>query len=202
MKNIFFIVLFFASSLVFGGEGMSMLQVGDEAVLSQIKMQDVSGQMVSIDDLKKENGVLVLFSCNACPVVKQWEGRYPEIYNYAKENNVGMIVLNSNYGKRNRDDSFEAMVTHASEKGYEFSYVVDYESQIANAFGGQTTPHAFLFNNNMQLVYKGAIDDNPGNASEVKKAYLKDALVNLGQNEQIAIKETQPVGCSIKRKTD
>jgi hypothetical protein len=54
----------------------------------------------------------------------------------------------------------------------------------------------------MKLVYKGAIDDNYKSASDVKKRYLKDAIVSLANGEQIAVAETKPVGCSIKRKLD
>ena len=113
-----------------------------------------------------------------------------------------MIVLNSNYQKREGDESLEAMKKHASEKGYNFHYVVDHESQIANAFGGQTTPHAFLFDNDFELVYKGAIDDSYKSADEVKHAYVKDAMSDLAAGKEIAVSETKPVGCSIKRKLD
>ena len=73
---------------------------------------------------------------------------------------------------------------------------------MANAFGGQTTPHVFLFDKNMNLVYKGAIDDNSKSAADVKHHYLKDALKSLGKGEPIAVTESRPVGCSIKRKVN
>ena len=53
-------------------------------------------------------------------------------------------------------------------------YAVDENSLLANAFGGQTTPHAFLFDGDMNLAYKGAIDDSYKSADEVKEAYLKE----------------------------
>ena len=132
----------------------------------------------------------------------QWEGRYPDIKAWADKNNVGMIVLNSNYQNRDGADSYEAMQKKAKEKGYNFYYAVDEDSRLANAFGGKTTPHAFLFDSDMELVYKGAVDDNYKNVEEVKQAYLKDAISSLGNGEKVAISETQPVGCSIKRKLD
>ena len=86
--------------------------------------------------------------------------------------------------------------------GYNFYYVVDEESQVANAFGGQVTPHAFLFNRDMKLVYKGAIDDSYESASDVKAPYLRDAIKSLGNNSNVVLAETKPVGCGIKRKLD
>ncbi len=94
------------------------------------------------------------------------------------------------------------MKTHASEKGYNFYYALDENSLLANSFGGQTTPHAFLFDGNMKLAYKGAIDDNSKSADDVKQAYLKDAVASLGSGKKVALAETNPQGCSIKRKLD
>ena len=113
-----------------------------------------------------------------------------------------MVVLNSNHQKRDGDDSFEAMKKHAKEKGYNFYYALDDQSAIANSFGGQTTPHAFLFNSKMELVYKGAIDDSYKSAGDVKQAYVKDAIASVSSGKAVAISETKPVGCSIKRKIE
>ena len=69
-------------------------------------------------------------------------------------------MANSNYKKRDGDDSFEEMKKHAKKMNYRFPYLLDEKSELANAFGAKTTPHFFLFNSKDQLVYKGAIDDN------------------------------------------
>ncbi|MFW6370476.1 MAG: redoxin domain-containing protein [Bacteroidota bacterium] len=200
MKKLMILLLVAASLPAMAFKGG--LGIGDKATLTDVKMLDVSGEKVSLADVAKENGLLVMFSSNTCPFVLQWEGRYPEIKKWAEQNKVGMIVLNSNYSNRDGVDSYEAMKKHARDKNYNFYYVVDEESKIANAFGGQTTPHAFLFNGDMELVYKGAVDDNYKSAGEVKQAYLKDAIKSVSNGEQIAVAETKPVGCSIKRKTN
>lgn len=176
--------------------------LGEKAKHTDIQMLDVTGEKVSLADVTQENGLLVLFSSNTCPFVMQWEGRYNEIKDWADQHKVGMIVLNSNYGNRDGVDSYEAMKKHADSKGYNFYYVVDEDSRIANAFGGQTTPHAFLFNSDMELVYKGAVDDNYKSVQGVKNAYVKDAIENVANGGEIAVAETKPIGCSIKRKTN
>ncbi len=200
MKKLILILMMIVSVSAFAVKGNGKLEIGDKAVLTDVKLTDISGKEISLNDVKKENGVLVVFSCNTCPFVGKWEGRYPDIKAYADKNNVGMIVVNSNYQKRDAEESMEAMKKHAEAKDYDFYYAVDHESRLANAFGGQTTPHAFLFNGNMALVYKGAIDDNYDSADQVKDAYVKDAIASVAHGEKVAITETKPVGCSIKRK--
>ena len=178
------------------------LEIGDQATHTSVKMQGVSGEEMSLQDAMKENGVVLIFSCNTCPFVKKWEGRYNGIKKWADDHKVGMIVVNSNYQKRDSGDSFEDMKAHAKAQNYQFPYLVDKNSLLANAYGGQTTPHVFLFNNDFELVYKGAIDDNYDDASAVTKPYLKTAIADLADGKKIAEAETRPVGCSIKRKID
>lgn len=202
MKKIMFVFMLAASVSVFASNNSGKLAIGDKPVLPEVKMDDVSGAKISLADVKKENGLLVMFSCNTCPFVLQWEDRFPDLKAWADKNKVGMVVLNSNHQKRDGEDSFEAMKKHAKEKGYNFYYALDDQSLIANSFGGQTTPHAFLFNSKMELVYKGAIDDSYKSAKDVKQPYLKDAIASLSSGKKIAVAETKPVGCSIKRKTE
>ncbi|MFV0590721.1 MAG: thioredoxin family protein [Draconibacterium sp.] len=197
---VFIMVLVVFSS--YAGNKPGKLSIGDKAVLTDVKMADVTGKNVSLNDVKKENGLLVLFSCNTCPFVKKWEGRYNDIKAWADKNDVGMIVLNSNHQNRDGSDSMEEMKRKTKEQGYNFYYVIDDDSQVANAFGGQTTPHAFLFDRDFELAYKGAIDDNYDSADEVKQAYLKDAMSSLSSGKEVVVAETKPVGCGIKRKLD
>jgi len=202
MKKIIFILILAVSVSVVAASNNGKLGIGDKPVLTDVKMEDVSGAKISLADVKKGNGLLVMFSCNTCPFVLQWEDRFPDLKAWADKNKVGMVVLNSNHQKRDGDDSFEAMKKHAKEKGYNFYYALDDQSLIANSFGGQTTPHAFLFNGKMELVYKGAIDDSYKSAKDVKQPYLKDAIASVASGKEVAIAETKPVGCSIKRKTE
>jgi len=202
MKKIIFILILAVSVSVVSASNNGKLGIGDKPVLTDVKMEDVSGAKISLADVKKGNGLLVMFSSNTCPFVLQWEDRFPELKAWADKNKVGMVVLNSNHQKRDGDDSFEAMKKHAKEKGYNFYYALDDQSLIANSFGGQTTPHAFLFNGKMELVYKGAIDDSYKSAKDVKQPYLKDAIASVSSGKKVAISETKPVGCSIKRKIE
>ena len=200
MRNLFLIaVMLFAIGLK---ANTTQLQIGEQAKFTDVKMESATGKSVSLNDLKAENGLVVIFSCNTCPYVMAWEDRYNVINSWAKSNKVGLAVLNSNHQKRDGDDSLEAMKKHASEKAYQFPYLLDSESLIANAIGAQTTPHVFVFDKNFKLVYKGTIDDNYKDAAAVQHNYLKDALQSLSSGKSPAVAETKPMGCGIKRKVN
>ncbi|MCL3779202.1 redoxin domain-containing protein [Prolixibacteraceae bacterium JC049] len=188
--------------LVFISAQFRQLQLGDKAPYLNVKMMDVSEKMIALEDAVGENGLLVMFSCNTCPFVIMWEDRFDDIKEWCDENKIGMILLNPNYGKRKRADSFEAMQKHARMQKYTFYYVLDKDSKLANSFGAQTTPHVFLFNRDMNLSYKGAIDNNAKDAEKVTKHYLKEAIFEVGAGQNVTVTQTPPLGCSIKRKYD
>jgi hypothetical protein len=182
------------------------LNIGAVAPASDVKMTDISGAQYSLADLKNSGGLLVVFSCNGCPFVvgsegsEGWEGRYDGLREIAEANNIGMALINSNEAKRDKGDDMKGMKTRAEEHGFsKCKYLLDVNSTVANAFFARTTPHVYLFDGNMKLVYKGAIDDNVDDSKKVKEPYLKNAMENLASGKKIKPAETKPVGCSIKR---
>jgi hypothetical protein len=182
------------------------LAIGAKAPKSDLKMKDISGTEVSLNDVKKENGILVVFSCNTCPFVvgsddsQGWEVSYAALRKQCEINKVGMILVNSNEAKREKGDNLEDMKKRANENGFGFvNYVLDENSQLADAFGARTTPHVFLFDKEMKLAYRGAIDETSANPKDAKELYLENALNNLSAGTKIDPNDTRPMGCSIKR---
>lgn len=174
------------------------LAIGAKAPLTDLKVEDVSGTMLNLKDIAKEKGLLVNFSCNTCPWVARWEDRYNPIAKLAEENNIGVIMLNPNSGYRNKGESMKDMQERAKKSKYQFYYALDENSKLAKAFGATHTPHIFLFNSDMKLVYRGAIDDNASSAENVKHPYLKNAIKALGAGDNIDPKTTKSLGCTIK----
>lgn len=174
------------------------LEIGAAIPKAAVKMMDVSGKEVSLGDVKKEKGLLVIFSCNTCPFVKLSESRIKESIEVASKNNVGVIIINSNEAQRGEEDSFDEMKKYATSQAFNCSYVVDKNSEIADAFGASRTPHCFLFDKK-GLVYRGAIDDNVKDATAAKEHYLKDAIEAVGKGTAIKTNSTKSVGCGIKR---
>ena len=177
----------------------SPLELGSIIPMSKKLMIDVSDETMSLNNNFNKNGLLVVFSCNTCPFVVMWEDRYRQLEKMCQNNKVGMVYINSNEAKRDGDDSKEAMKDYAKSIGYSFPYLIDQNSAVANAFGAKTTPHIYLFDKNKKLVYKGSIDDNFQDISQVKETYLLDAIEQMVSGVDIKVKETKAKGCSIKR---
>ena len=183
-----------------------VLALGAEAPKADYEMTDVSGEKIKLKDVARKNGLLVIFSCNTCPFVigngkksEGWEGRYPELYSMAEKSGIGMVLVNSNEAKRDKGDGMEDMQKRYEEQGLKGYYVLDENHVLADAFGALTTPHVFLFDEEMKLIYKGAIDDSVDSSEDVKEPYLKDAIKAHIEGKKIDPNSTRQLGCSIKR---
>ena len=177
-----------------------VLPLGSNLPKGDLKMKDTQNEEISMNDAKRKNGLLVMFTCNTCPYVIKNQKRTNAISKYALENNIGIILLNSNEGARSGSESLETMQAYAKNQNYRWYYAVDKDHEIADAFGANRTPENFLFDKDLKLVYHGAIDDNPSDDSNITRQHLKEAMDNLLAGKDIVIKESRSVGCSIKRK--
>lgn len=184
------------------------LSIGASLPKGDHAMKDVSGKEIALKDVVGQKGLLVVFSCNTCPFVvgsdgsDGWEGRYPELVAYSQRMGVNVAFLNSNEAKRDKGDGYADMQERYEAKGLAGYYLYDEKHVVADAFGARTTPHVFLFNKDLKLVYKGAIDDNVANASEVKEHWAKNAVSALASGSTIDPSTTRNIGCSIKRVHD
>lgn len=199
MKKVLMGVVVAAGLITTGFTLADTLPIGSTLPKSDVKLRDVSGSTITMSEVVKQNGLLVMFSCNTCPYVIKNQKRTIAISDFAQKMGVGVILLNSNEALRSDDDSFEEMKSYAKEQKYNWSYAVDKNHEIADAFGAKRTPECFLFDKNLKLVYHGAIDDNPADENAVSHLHLRNAIDAIVSGKEVAIKETKSVGCSIKR---
>jgi peroxiredoxin len=194
-------VLIVLSFLVLNIQAQKLVSVpiGSKAPLLESKMLSVSRDSISVKDAMKKNGVLIIFSCNTCPYVIKNQQRNNAIAEHALKNDLGVIIINSNEALRQSEDSYKSMQIYAKQQKYNWHYTVDDNSVIADAYGATRTPEVFLLNATGNIMYKGAIDDNPSDAENVTRQHLKLAIDEMVNNKKIAVKESKSVGCSIKR---
>lgn len=194
------------SSLSFSQqEEIKSLPLGEVVPLIEKELENIDGKMMNLKEASGSNGILVVFSCNTCPFVvgsdnfEGWEKQYVELNKFAQEHGFKMVLINSNEGKRDSDDSPEAMKNRAKEKGYTMPYLLDKNSELADAFGARTTPHVYLINEKMELIYTGAIDNKVDSKRKSDENYLRIAIESKIANKPIELNSTPPRGCSIKR---
>jgi len=202
MRTLSFALACIAALSVMAFTQSDPLPIGSLLPKGDIKVKDISGKEVSIKELKKKNGILVMFSCNTCPYVIKNQQRTRAICSYAQKMELGIAVLNSNAGNRNDEDSYDAMKEYGRHQRYGWVYAVDENNVLADAFGANRTPECFLFDKDLKLVYRGAIDNNPADEKNVSRKHLQLAIDELAAGKEVTVKETRSVGCGIKRVND
>ena len=174
------------------------IALGTAIPMADTKLKNVDGKDVTIAGEKGAKGTLVVFTCNACPWAKKWEGRLASLGNEAEKKGIGVIAINSNDPGKNPEDGYDVMQARAKSRSMKFAYAVDGTSDLARAFGASRTPEVFLFDAGGKLVYHGAIDDNADDAKKVAKPYLKDAVNAVAAGKAVPTAETKALGCGIK----
>jgi peroxiredoxin len=173
------------------------LELGASMVDADIKMKNVDGGLVSLNDVKGEKGSLVIFTCNHCPFVIGWQDEMVKIGNTYVKKGIGVIFINSN-DPAVKGDTLAGMQELAKKEGYQFPYVVDSTSGIAKNFGAKKTPDVFLFDAEGRLVYQGAVGEGGREPKTGGQPYLRNALEALLGGKPIGTPQTKAIGCSIK----
>jgi len=91
------------------------------------------------------------------------------------------------------------MNARAAIEAFNFPYLRDESQEIAEAYGAQCTPHAFVFDADRHLVYQGAIDDDRG-GEQVTEQYVRGAVDAVLAGEEYPTETVSPMGCSTKWK--
>jgi len=189
------VVLLLAAVTAFGLllRSAPALEVGSPA-------PDWSG-IIGVDDkehglaeYKKAKLLVMVFTCNHCPVAVAYEDRLVQLQKDFKKKGVQVVAVNVNNIPADRLDK---MQERAKEKGFNFPYLYDETQKIGHDYGATVTPHAFVLGPDRNVVYMGAIDDNK-NPDAVTAHHLRAALDALLAGNPPPQAVTKQFGCSIK----
>ncbi len=161
----------------------------------------VTEKTLNLQALKGDKGTVIMFICNHCPFVKHVN---PEIVILAKEyqdKGIGFIAISSNDVENYPQDAPDLMKENAKQEGYTFSYLYDASQKTAKAYDAACTPDFYLFDANLELVYRGQLDDSrPGNGLPLNGNDLRNALEALLSGKEIDKNQKPSIGCNIKWK--
>jgi peroxiredoxin len=164
-------------------------------------LNTVSVSMKSLQELKGENGTVIMFICNHCPFVIHVNNQLVKLANYYKEKGIGFIAISSNDIENYPQDSPELMGQVARKWSYPFAYLYDATQEVAKAYNATCTPDYYIFNANLKAVYHGQLcNARPGNGLAVTGADIRNALNKLLDNEVNTNIQKPSIGCGIKWK--
>ena len=186
--------LLFDAATARAGKFNKALSAGDKAP----DFKDVAGtddKPHSLADWKDAKLVVVVFTCNHCPIAGAYEDRILALANQYRDRGVQFVAVSSS---RLPSDDFAAMKKRAAEKKYPFPYLHDASQQVGKSYGASVTPEVFVLKGDRTIGYLGTIDDNWNDASAVGRQYLRDAIDALLAGKEPTRFETRPIGCGIQ----
>jgi len=158
-------------------------------------LTDSAGDEISLSDFKGK--VVVLEWLNPdCPFVQRHykAGTMKNLATkYGTQGVVWLTINSTNY----MDAAANAKFKTANHLSYPI--LVDQSGEVGHLYGAMTTPHMYVIDGAGQLVYMGAIDDDPrGNKDAPTTNYVAAALDEVLAGKAVTTAETKPYGCSVK----
>lgn len=161
----------------------------------------VSGQQLSLQDLKGEVATVVMFICNHCPYVIHVNKQIVSLANDYAAKGISFIAISANDIVNYPQDAPELMTIHAKENNYPFPYLYDETQEIAKAYHAACTPDFSIFDKDLLCVYRGQLDDSRPKIDSISDGKdIRAALDNILQNKPVSEQQTPSMGCNIKWK--
>ncbi|MFT7065736.1 MAG: peroxiredoxin [Sediminicola sp.] len=165
-------------------------------------LDTISNDKMNLNDLKGEKGTLIMFICNHCPFVIHVIEKVTQIAKEYQKKGVNTIAISSNDVLNYPQDAPDLMAKFAERFDFSFPYLYDASQLVAKAYQAACTPDFFLFDKNLELVYRGQLDDSrPGNGITVTGKDLQHAMDQLLDGKKISTHQKPSIGCNIKWKS-
>lgn len=178
----------------------TMLPIGTKAPEFNL-LDTISDEFQTLKQLEGTNGTLIMFICNHCPFVIHINQKLVELAEVYQTKGIQFIAISSNDVINYPQDGPNEMKKNAKALNYSFPYLYDETQEIAKAYDAACTPDFFLFDSNLELVYRGQMDDSrPGNGLPANAKDLKNAMDCLLENSQNTWPQKPSIGCNIKWK--
>ncbi|MEM7457053.1 MAG: redoxin domain-containing protein [Planctomycetota bacterium] len=164
------------------------------------ELRAVSGEQVLVEATDNDEFVVLCFLGNECPLAKLYAPRLNSILRQFEDRPVRFVAVNSNY-----QDSVSEIESFAETFELAFPICKDGDNRVADIFGATRTPEVFVIDGNLQVQYRGRIDDQygPGQPrSAPSETFLVDALTALLEGNEPEVTETEAVGCIIGRRRE
>ncbi len=173
------------------------------------ELPGVDGAIHKLADYSSSPILVVVFTCNHCPIAQMYERRIAQLADDYKDRGVAVVAIQTNdptairideLDSSDLSDSLEEMKIRAQYKHLTYPYLYDGETQsVTEAYGPQATPHVFVFDRDRRLRYEGHMD-NSYRTEMVKTHEARDAIDALLAHREVAVNHTGDFGCSTKWK--
>ena len=164
--------------------------------IKNTRIKDINGTEVDLFHTDSDFTVVVFMGWE-CPLVRQYVPELKTLRDRWSKKNVRWLAINSN-----QHDSLTELQYFARKFDFDLPMLKDVGNQLADQFGAQRTPEAFLLNKQQEIIYQGRIDDKFTYGRQREKAvseFLATAIQQAVNQKTIDPPYVEPDGCIIGR---
>lgn len=187
MKNL---VLYAAAALCVSTLSAQEFKLGGK--VADFTLQTAGGAPAPFAKLKGDTTVLMFISTK-CPISNDYNDRMKAVYNDYASKGVKFVFVNSNSTEPGKE-----VEEHAKTQAFPFAVYKDADNAVADRFGAQVTPEAFVLDKSGTIVYHGYVDDSR-NPARIQVQGLRNALDAVLAGKPVSQADTKAFGCTIKR---
>jgi len=195
----------FLAVTAFGETNHPILAIGSPA--PDFSLPGVDGKIHKLTEYAASPVLVVVFTCNHCPIAQMYEQRIQQLEQDYGGRGVAVVAIQPNDPKAIRideldssdiSDSLDEMKIRVQYKQLHYPYLYDGETQsVTRAYGPQATPHVFVFDKERKLRYEGRFD-NSYRREMVNSQDARNAIDAILANREVPVKHTGVFGCSTK----
>jgi hypothetical protein len=124
---------------------------------------------------------------------------------YTDKGVVWLSIVSSAEGRQGYYPPEEMKAQKQEHNGDMNAILMDPSGEVGKTYGAKVTPHMYVINPEGELIYKGGIDDKPTtDEADIEGAtnYVRNALTQAMNGEEVSPKTAQPYGCTVKYASD
>jgi hypothetical protein len=159
----------------------------------------ISGSLITLPSLVKEKGIVLIFHDPSCPFAKLYESRIKALRTRFEAQGIGFALINPQV--QNNESELTQLRAYIDESGLNMPYLVDENQEWSKAFQATKIPEVVVLvpgKTELELVYRGALDNNAQVENAVTERYLEISLVQVLRGEKPAVPQVRAVGCTIR----
>jgi peroxiredoxin len=204
-KFAFILAMFVMSLSLWGQQTHPILPLGSPA--PDFALPGVDGKIHKLSDYASSPILVVVFTCNHCPIAQVYERRIEQLYEDYGKKGVAVVAIQGNDPNAIRideldssdvSDTLDDMKIRVQYKHLHYPYLYAGDTtSVTQAYGPQATPHVFIFDKDRRLRYEGRVD-NSYRIEIVKTQDARNAIEALLAGKEVAVNHTGVFGCSTK----
>lgn len=193
------------SFVAYGQIQHPILSLGSRA--PDFTLRGVDGKLHKLSDYADAKVLVVIFTCDHCPIAQMYESRIEKLYEDYKDRGLAVVAIEGNDPKATVIDELDSsdlgdtladMKVRYQYRHLHYPYLYDGDTQsVTRAYGPQATPHVFVFDRNRHLRYEGRFD-NSYRIEKVRTHDAQNAIDNLLAGQPVKVTHTAVFGCSTK----